>query len=131
MPAGAVDLPELVRRGVVVNLPRALLERPPRIAAATPIARAAMGYLHGNCSGCHNARGPLADLGFSFEHTSDVQRAADEPALRTVATRAAAIQRRIDSRAPLLQMPPLGTKLVDGRAVALVEEWIHDLYMGD
>ncbi len=131
VPAGAVDLPELVRRGLVVGLPQAVLEHPPRIVAATPAARAALGYLHGNCGGCHNARGPLADLGFSFEHTTGVQQAADEPALRTALARAAAIEKRIASRDPLVQMPPLGTKLVDGRAVALVEEWIHDLHRGN
>ena len=37
--------------------------RPPRIAAATPAERAALGYLHGNCGHCHNDEGPLAVLG--------------------------------------------------------------------
>ncbi len=148
--AGEVDLVQLARRGLVTGLPPALLEHPPRIAAATPAARAAMGYLHGNCGGCHNARGPLATLGLSFEHTTDVVRAEDEPALRTTRERASAFRHpaepgarsvrlrpgdpahsivvlRMGSRDPLTQMPPLGTRLVDDPALALVEQWIRDL----
>ena len=38
--------------------------RPPRIAASSPIERAALGYLHGNCGHCHNdtARAVPVDL---------------------------------------------------------------------
>jgi hypothetical protein len=32
--------------------------------------------------------------------------------------------RRISSRVPALQMPPLGTELVDTEAVALIQRWI-------
>ena len=44
--AGAADLRALVERGLVRNLPPSLVATPPRIAAADPIARAALGYLH-------------------------------------------------------------------------------------
>jgi HAD superfamily hydrolase (TIGR01509 family) len=40
------DLKSLAARGVIRNLPRALLETPPRIAAASPTARAALSRLH-------------------------------------------------------------------------------------
>jgi hypothetical protein len=53
-PASGTDLGALVARGLLRNLPPALLKQPPRIAAATPIERAALGYLHGNCGHCHS-----------------------------------------------------------------------------
>ena len=33
---------------------------------------------------------------------------------------------RIASRYPLLQMPPLGSQLVDEEAVTLIERWISE-----
>jgi mono/diheme cytochrome c family protein len=111
------------------------------VRAASPVERAALGYLHGNCSSCHNARGPLADLGLSFAVAADgtpealesaVGRAAHfRPAGSPPATRVAAgdpagslLLRRVGSRDPLLQMPPFGTRAVDADAVALLTEWI-------
>jgi hypothetical protein len=55
--AGDVDLRRLVALGKLRNLPPELLKTPPRIAAATPTERAALGYLHGNCAHCHNRQG--------------------------------------------------------------------------
>ena len=43
------ELRKLAARGVLRNLPAALAAAPPGIAAPTPTARAALGYLHGNC----------------------------------------------------------------------------------
>ncbi|HSJ98797.1 MAG TPA: hypothetical protein VLC53_17105, partial [Myxococcota bacterium] len=47
-------LATLAAAGRIRGLPDALVETPPRIAAPTPTARAALGYLHGNCGHCHN-----------------------------------------------------------------------------
>ena len=52
-PAPGVDLPYLVRAGLLTGLPQALLTTPPRIEARSPTERAALGYLHGNCGHCH------------------------------------------------------------------------------
>ena len=38
-----------------------------------------------------------------------------------------ALVQRIASRWAALQMPPLGTELVDGEAVALIGRWIADM----
>lgn len=54
---GDADLRTLVERGLLRRLPRALIETPPRIAAVSGTERAALGYLHGNCSHCHNDNG--------------------------------------------------------------------------
>ena len=146
---GSVDLPALVERGLVRGLPVELLGTPPRVDARSAEERAALGYLHGNCSGCHNARGPLANLDFSLEvavaparpdlqaalrtatgHEARFRPAAAAPPLLRIAAGApenSLLVRRMASREPALQMPPLGTHLVDRQALALVETWIRDL----
>ncbi len=142
--AGSVDLRVLAQRGLLRGLPARLLARPPRVAAATPEARAALGYLHGNCAMCHNPGGPLADLGLDLEQrvaspSADLVRALVEPtrlfqvpgagpggSLRLAPgdPEHSAIVARLGSRRPSAQMPPLGTKLVDQEAVRLVSRWI-------
>src|SRR5690606_30774377 len=49
-----VNLSDLVSRKLIKNLSQALIRTPPRIAASSPVERAALGYLHGNCAHCHN-----------------------------------------------------------------------------
>lgn len=140
----AVELPELVERGLLKHLPEALLEQPPRIAAASPSTRAALGYLYGNCAGCHNAEGPLADLGLDFdvsvasEHAtpgmsttfgrlSQFQLPGAKRTYRATAGDAehSAMWFRMRSRVAAQQMPPLGSELPDAEGVALVEQWIN------
>lgn len=145
---GAVDLRALVARGLVRGLPPAVLATPPRISAATPVARAAIGYLHANCGGCHSEAGELKSLAFGLNYTltgppdqaAAVLRTAvgrpshfKTPAADDVVERVCAGQpdksvvvRRMASRHPLLQMPPLGTRLVDEAAVQLIRRWIAE-----
>jgi hypothetical protein len=146
-PAPEADLATLAAAGVLVGLPPELLEAPPRIAAATPEERSALGYLHGNCGHCHNDDGPLRDLGLVLRHDAGLPEA---PALITAVGRpsrklapgqpAEAVLRiaagdpgrsgllhRMSSREASLQMPPLGTGLADGQAIALVRRWIAGL----
>jgi hypothetical protein len=142
-----VDLPALARRGLVRNLAPALLALPPRIAAPAPTARAALGYLHGNCGHCHNDAGPLATLDFSLaQSVRDPARSLDRLLLTTQnrpseflpdetvagALRIAAgrpdhsiLALRMRARSPALQMPPLGTRIADQQGLALVEQWIR------
>lgn len=123
--------------------------KPPRIRAADPVSRAAIGYLSANCGGCHNSSGPLARLGFSFLHNESGDPAAPEPALQTAVGRhsrwvipgttadssyvvapgdpdRSAVLRRMDSRRPSSQMPPLGTVLRDEEALQVVRQWIEE-----
>ncbi|WP_242344433.1 hypothetical protein [Anaeromyxobacter terrae] len=146
--ANDVDLPALVARGLVRSLPEALLHRPPRIAAPTPRARAALGYLHANCGTCHDARGPLATLGLSLVQRVGPGGAPDVPLATTVGVPSrfrhagageapvrilpgqpaqSVLLARMASRDPLVQMPPLGTHAVDEAAVALVSTFIREL----
>lgn len=150
VPAGGVTLRSLVEEDWLIPSRPELVARPPKIRAGDPVARAAIGYLSANCGGCHNDRGPLARLGFSFQHDAAAAADAPEPALATAvgavgrypvpgspgdASRivapgeplASALLYRMQSRRPVSQMPPLGTALVDDEAVDLVRRWIESL----
>lgn len=144
-PAAAVDLERLLARGLLAHYPKGLAR--PRIHAATPEARASLGYLHGNCSGCHNQRGPLSDLGLDFEERvgdegstervlasiagapSHFRLPGQEHSLRVVpgAPEESVLSVRLGSRNVAQQMPPLGSKVVDQEATALVAAWIEQL----
>jgi len=145
LPKGAVDLRELVRRRLIAGLPASVVSKPPRIAGS-PRERAAAGYLFGNCSGCHNARGPLAFVGLDFDQPVMDLRASraresverrrsaftlpgESESLRVVPGRpeASAVWFRMQATEPASRMPPIGTKLVDPEALELVRSWIsHD-----
>jgi hypothetical protein len=140
--AGDVDLRDLVARGLLRNLPREMLESPPRIAAATPAERAALGYLHGNCGHCHNDNGspPPVDLVLAQSAAGNGNairsllgargryraRGTDAPTAMIEPGRpeASLIAARMRSRNPQRQMPPLGTREPDNEALALIERWI-------
>ncbi len=144
---GAVDLRNLVERGLIENLPARFMRQPPRIAARDATERAALGYLHGNCGGCHNPRTSLGTLGLTLSYE------LEEPALDAIATtfdrasrflppglspeagalrvapgapESSVLLARIRSRSPSVQMPPLGTQVVDERAARLIETWIRE-----
>src|SRR5574338_466074 len=152
LPEGAVTLATLVQRGLVRGLPSHYATQPPRINAATPTARAALGYLHANCGICHNTAGSMASLGMSLTYLLGLPPGGQPTAvLTTVGHKSdfmlpdlmdvdpqdrivpgdpdrSVLVGRISSRQPFTQMPPLGTRLVDGDAVRLIRDWIaHDL----
>jgi len=142
--AAAMDLRSLVARGALKNLPSELLAHPPRIEAANPEERAALGYLHGNCGNCHNDDGPLAVLEMTLAQR--VGSASPDSVLRSVVDvrsdfrgaggvarvapghpGASVLALRMRSREPLQQMPPLGTAAVDTEAMSLIARWIESL----
>lgn len=139
------DLRDLVSRGLIRNLPRHLLDEPPRIAAPTPTARAALGYLHGNCGHCHNESGAVAGIDLVLAqqvadpvasaaralqsmigHTSRFRVSSAETAQRLVPGSAdgSVIAARMRSSNRLTRMPPLGAELIDDEGLALIERWI-------
>jgi mono/diheme cytochrome c family protein len=142
-PPRAVDLADLLARELIVGLPAAFRATPPRIAARTPVERAALGYLHGNCAGCHNPHGPLASLGLSLayplaagEIAPALSTALEQPshyrfpdaAIRLVPgePKRSVLFGRLASRDPLARMPPLGSHVADARALALIAAWIRE-----
>jgi hypothetical protein len=142
----APELRALVERGWLQGLPHALLTTPPRIAAASEIERAALGALHGNCAHCHHASVGRVPLRLTLQ-----QRVADPAASATEVLRsmvdapsryqpdpqadarivvpgdatASVLLRRMRSRDPRVQMPPLGTEHTDEQALALLTRWIR------
>ena len=140
-----------VARGWLRNLPPALIKQPPRIAAATPVERAALGYLHGNCGHCHSkpdeagASVPvgvlLAQSVVEPNSTADVLRSLGSasrfrapgvqhaaPVVVAGSAEKSVLPLRMRSRDPRVQMPPLGTDIADSEALALIERWIdHSL----
>jgi hypothetical protein len=146
VPASALSLRTLLERGLLANPPQAWLTHAPRIDAPSATARAAVGYLYGNCSHCHNSHGPLASLRLDLDPTTAPQgyRAALDSVVRQASTyRLPGAERstrvmpgkpdqsvlwfRMQSRFAAAQMPPLGTKLVDWDAVRLLDRFIHQL----
>jgi hypothetical protein len=147
-PTDALDLRSLALRGLIKNLSRDLLARPPRIAAESPVERAALGYLHGNCGNCHNDEGPLAVLdmtlaqrvaapsasGAVLRSIVGVESQFRPPSAPAAENRIApghldtsVIAVRMNSRDPIQQMPPLGSAAVDAEALALLKRWIEGL----
>jgi mono/diheme cytochrome c family protein len=144
--AGQADLRTLAARGVLHGVPAELLATPPRIAASSPTARAALGYLHGNCGHCHNAAGALTGLDLVLAQPADPRAHGEQRTLasllghssrfRTQAAQGGEVAERITAHGssvltlrmktdnPLARMPPLGVRVVDREGVALIERWI-------
>lgn len=142
----AVDLRTLIARGLIKNLPPDLAATPPRIQAGSPIERAALGYLHGNCGHCHNDNGSPVPVDLTLAQSVTSGAAGVERVLRSMIDAggrfrphgASATARivtpgqpdtsvlitRVRSRNPQTQMPPIGTSLIDREALALLERWI-------
>ncbi|RZO60833.1 MAG: hypothetical protein EVA89_12740 [Sandaracinaceae bacterium] len=109
--------------------------------------QAALGYLHANCAHCHQADGPAGsltgllvrvDVGLERpEETQTYRSAVDVPGnwvavgarLRVASgdSEASTIVRRMSSREPAVQMPPMGTEIVDPVGLELVRRWINGM----
>lgn len=145
--ASEMDLRALVRRGWLRGLPPALLDEPVRLAARSPVERAALGVLLGNCAHCHNASGHRVPLRLDLAPSAADPQAALARTLRSLVgavsrwqatadgralivapgdAGASVLVQRMASREPRVQMPPLGTAAPDHAALALLTRWIDD-----
>jgi mono/diheme cytochrome c family protein len=149
LPPGAIDLTTLVSRGLLRGTPAQILNPPPRVVAASPAERAALGYLNSNCGSCHIATGELRSLAFALNYPLNRPPGEPAPALATSIGRPSrfkvpdaddvreriargdpersVVVVRMATRNPLVQMPPLGTRIVDDQAVDLLRRWIAEI----
>lgn len=139
-----LDLTTLIERGLLARYPRDWADHPPRIAAASPTERSALGYLHANCGSCHATS--LASIGMVLRQ-STAPGAPPDPVGRTAVLQRSGFQLpgdvsgqayriepgnparstvvfRMSTRNPMRQMPPLGSKVVDEKGVELIRKWI-------
>jgi len=143
-----ITLRTLMARGLVRGLPAYLADGAPRIEAKSPTERAALGYLHGNCAHCHTLSGELASLKFSLQYPLTAPPSARPPGLATTFGQISkfvppswdapgdrlvagqpdrsVLALRMASRNPVAAMPPLGSRVVDDEAVALIRRWIAE-----
>lgn len=122
-----------------------LVSTPPRIKADSAMARTALGYLSANCGNCHNRDSSIASLGLDLKYSSTAECAAvattvgkrghwvvpEKPEESRVINpghpESSALLRRMKSRRPLSQMPPIGTVVADQKAIALITSWIEGI----
>ena len=117
-------------------------------ASASPLERAATGYLHANCGHCHHRGESAVPVTLALAQSAAAS-ADSQPAWRTAVgapsryrppgaadtlrliapgrPAESVLSLRMHSRDPHRQMPPLGTRLVDDEGVALIDEWIESM----
>ena len=150
---GDVDLRDLAEQGRLHGLPQALLDVQPRIQARTPAGRAALGYLHANCGHCHvdaaaSAAGVPVPLTLWLDPADPAAAARVQQELVHGAGRyrppggggssyvvpgdsaAGTLLLRLRSRDPRSQMPPLGSRIPDELALALIGRWVEQDLVG-
>lgn len=142
---GMVTL-ETLTAGQQLQPPRPeLISHPPRIDASSPEERAVLGYLAGNCGACHNRRSDLAPPGLHWQagelaqdgrdiahgmlsHTTKWQvpgvPEGESLLVDSASPETSALLRRMRSRRPASQMPPVGTVLADREGIDAVTKWI-------
>lgn len=104
------SVPALLREGLLKHAPAAWATQAPDFTAAGPAEHQARGYLHANCGHCHFDGGVPVPL----------RLALDVGAAPAPVPDAAAVLRRAGTRNPYQQMPPLGTREVDAKGLALL-----------
>ena len=102
-------VPGLVRDGLLANAPRAWATQVPDFLARDGAEHAARGYLHANCGHCHFEGGVPVPLRLALE--------VGKP---PVPVDGAALMKRAATRNPYQQMPPLGTREIDARGLAVL-----------
>lgn len=126
---------ELVKRNLLSHPPQKEIK-----IVGTPLQKAALGYLHANCSHCHNPRGiGIFDVYYdlNIDKISEMnayktlvnQRSQGSTSLRIEAgfPERSYVFRRMSSRTSGVKMPPLGTEKVDTVAVEIIAQWIKSL----
>lgn len=149
-----LDLRGLQQRGLLRGLPAAWQAQAPRIAAPSPQARSALGYLHANCGHCHNDAGPLAAMDmamlqsashpvrsarrtweslygqgsrFRSERGDRGETAAPQQRIAPGRVDDSTVLVRMASPHVMSRMPPIGVSVVDVAGLQLIRQWILSL----
>lgn len=138
-----VGIAELAREGALSHEPSGSLAVP-----GDAVERAALGYLHGNCGGCHHPESDTLDTtDVILRLAPDELGSVEETALYTTsvgvpgrlqlpdvtaliepgAPEASAIWVRMNTRGSKQEMPPVGSELVDAAGLGAVAAWIEAL----
>jgi hypothetical protein len=120
-PRSDIDLDALVARGLIKNLSATTR---PRIEASSPIERASLGYLHGNCGHCHNDYETRVPVDLTLAQSVAGGAAHSDRVVQSLIDVGGRFLARVGSRNPQQQMPPIGTRHIDIEALALLERWI-------
>jgi hypothetical protein len=94
--------------------------------SASPAARAAAGYLHGNCGHCHND-GALGGVELRFAMSARDPAGSHRRTRESLAGRAHDVLRRVHSTNPYVRMPPVGVQLPDAAGAAVLERWLAEI----
>jgi hypothetical protein len=149
---GMLTLASLEAQGLLSPRRPEWTARPPRIPAADPTTRAALGYLAANCGNCHRTSGAdtaLHTVDLAFNHRLAAVKLDEEPGWATTvlkpgkyaipgdqasnlrvapgAPERSTLVHRMASRRPASQMPPLGSVVADEAGLALMRKWIGEM----
>jgi cytochrome c553 len=140
-----ITLRTMIDDGLMTPRRIELIAAPPRITASSPQTRTALGYLSTNCGSCHNQDSSIAKLGLILKDSASTECSA---AIATTVDQrghwvvpeapeqsrminpgqpdTSAIIRRLKSRRPISQMPPIGTVVADREAINLLTSWVNN-----
>lgn len=145
-----LTLKKLIDKNLLSSVSKNMNGGAPRIHARTKEGRAILGYMHSNCGTCHNPEGSSKHISLTLRHTLSAKFENDTPAFKTTMNKPTQVfsmpniskSFRILAGKPELSamvymmenfgashMPPLGTKIVDEKAIQLLSYWI--MYFGD
>jgi hypothetical protein len=146
---GSLNMDQVVANGWLSNNPVGKF-----VVPGNDTAKAALGYLHGNCGVCHNNNSkPGIILGAEmWLHTDKLSTVAETPTFTTLVNQdnkggISKVAKRIVPGNPAMssvyevmnlrenpadggesrQMPPLATEIVDTTGVNAIKAWINDL----
>lgn len=145
-----VTLKTLVDENLLEPARPDLLAAPPRISADSAETRTALGYMSTNCGSCHNRTSSIASLGLQLKWSDSYRDGSTPDCAAALATtinqrghwvvpeapdtsrlitpghpETSAVIRRVKSRRPVSQMPPIGTVIADREAVNLLTSWVQ------
>jgi hypothetical protein len=141
-PGRALGVSAIQLSAMLDELP--LAQRPTR---RYELIEPALGVLHANCGHCHTRGGiaefqqlrvSIADVDLPVDATAPFRSIVGAPLTHWTASgfvyrvvrgdpEASAIHHRMANRSPGVQMPPLGTDVVDEAALHIVDDWIRSL----